>query len=94
MKSTYKSLRHRVAEKQKQLQRAQALCQRLDDQLFALRERMWQTEQGAQLRKEECLRWLEEWQPKSSTQMEDEIGARPCKAEHSESPVDISRQSR
>jgi F-type H+-transporting ATPase subunit alpha len=26
--------------------------------------------------------------------MEDEIGARPCKAEHSESPVDISRQSR
>lgn len=63
MKSTYKSLRRRVAEKQKQLQRAQAMCQRLDDQLFTLRERMWQTEQGARLRKEECLRWLAEWQP-------------------------------
>lgn len=58
MKPTYKSLRRRIAEKQKQLQRAQALCQRLDDQLFTLRERMWQTEQGARLRKEECLRWL------------------------------------
>ena len=66
MKPTYKSLRRRVFEKQKQLQRAQSLCQRLDDQLFALRERMWQTEQGAQLRKEECLRWLAEWQPEST----------------------------
>lgn len=58
MKPTYKSLRRRVAEKQKQLQRAQALCRRLDDQLFALRERMWQTEQGARLRKEAALKWI------------------------------------
>jgi predicted nucleic acid-binding Zn-ribbon protein len=58
MKPTYKSLRRRIAEKQKQLQRAQALCQRLDDQLFALRERMWQTEQCARLRKEAALKWI------------------------------------
>ena len=89
MKSTYKSLRRRVAEKQKQLQRAQTLCQRLDDQLFALRERMWQTEQGARLRREAAQKWLAEWQPKPDTQVEDER-----KAEYSESPVDISRQSR
>lgn len=77
MKSTYKSLRHRVAEKQKQLQRAQALCQRLDDQLFALRERMWQTEQGRRLRSEAAQRWLTalaEWQPKPDTQEEDKEG--------------------
>ena len=86
MRSTYKSLRRRVAEKQKQLQRAQALCQRLDDQLFTLHERMWQTEQGARLRKEECLRWLVEWQPESDERTEDKEG---CK-----SPVDNPSQSR
>jgi len=57
-RSTYKSLRRSVVEKQKQLQRAQALCTRLSDQLFVLQERVWQTEIGARLRKEECLRWL------------------------------------
>lgn len=57
-RSTYKSLRRRVIEKQKQLQHAQALCTRLSDQLFSLKERMWQTETGARLRRERCLQLL------------------------------------
>jgi len=57
-RSTYKSLRRSVVEKQKQLQRAQALCTRLSDQLFVLQERVWQTEIGARLRREHCLQLL------------------------------------
>jgi predicted nucleic acid-binding Zn-ribbon protein len=56
--STYKSLRRSITEKQKQLQRAQTLCTRLSDQLFALQEHMWQTETGARLRRERCLQLL------------------------------------